>query len=79
MMKKDRSGPTAIKTSRLNTYYGNARTTTSREVGATYPEKHQKKTKKRVIKYLKEIGFYTIFRLDVQTIKSDSPRRTKKN
>jgi hypothetical protein len=32
------SAPTATKTSRLNKYYGYARTTTSREVGATSRE-----------------------------------------
>jgi hypothetical protein len=47
------------QTSRLNTYYGNARTTTSREVVATYSERealgNNKEEVKRVIKYLKEI------------------------
>jgi hypothetical protein len=48
------------QTSRLNTYYGNARTTTSTEVGATYSERealgNNKEEAKMVIKYLKEIG-----------------------
>jgi hypothetical protein len=51
------------------------------EVGATYPEAlgNNKEEAKRVIKYLKKSDSYTIFRLEVQTTKSYTPRRTKKN
>jgi hypothetical protein len=45
--QQDRCAPTATKTSRLNKYYGNARNTTSREVGATYPKRYKETTKKR--------------------------------
>jgi hypothetical protein len=72
------------KTSQLNTYYGNARATTSREVGAKYPDRktlgNNKEEAKMVIKYLKKKSdSYTIFRIEVQTTKSDTHRRTKKN